>query len=69
MDLVVKGEYKITVGDGNVSCEFYSEKAEYNSQNTIKAITDLTGVRSINIDISSNNSIAFSGGDIYYTMN
>lgn len=69
LDLAVNGEYKITVGDGNVSCEFKSEKAEPDSVNTIRAITDLTGVRSINIDISSNNSIAFGGGDIYYTMN
>ena len=41
----------------------------YVTANILAHNTDLTGVRSINIDISSNNSIAFSGGDIYYTMN
>lgn len=65
--LYCKGKCRITVGDGHILGVFSLEQ-NIPFDDTVRLITDLTGVKHIEIDISSKKGISFGGADIYYTM-
>ena len=67
LNLECNGNCKLTVGDSKVYATAFVEQPKQLGD-SVKFITDITGVKALELNICGDSCITFGGADIYYTV-